>query len=186
MPRSKPWIPRVPQIISDLEASQVEQWDRRSVQSLFQIPASSAKLLMAAIGARVEGRTLVVSREQLLQYLACSPEGQEAAKEARRRRQFARNMTQVRQEWIEEIQPMHEKRFMAPTHYKKTRLKNLRNVTFEPGELRIRFRGRDELASTLLQFAYGLMNDWDKFESICLETEQMQPQQPTEKELTAG
>lgn len=186
MPRAKGFIARIGQILTDLEAFPGEKMIRSDIERIFQIPGSSAKNLMSVVGAaRDEAHRLTVSRDTLLQYLKCSPEGRAITAEASRRRKFAANLTQARQEWIEQVQPLHQVEFRVPTRYKKTRLRDLRQVSFEPGELRIRYAGRVDLASTLMQLSEALANDWSTFESVCDFTEQ-QMSNPDSSGATEG
>src|SRR5689334_9093919 len=86
MARPRLWIPRIPQIMEQLEQSEAVHLSRWDVEQLFQVGRSAALELMRAAGSTSPG---FVSREALLGYVRFLPEGQAAELERQRRGRVA-------------------------------------------------------------------------------------------------
>ena len=159
MPRPKPWVPRIPQIIEHLKKRDSTHLTRVEVEELFDIRHSAASDLMNLAGRSSTG---LVSREALITYLQCSPEGQAAQQELERRRKVAR----VLNESAEDLK-YRGVELPVTSLDEWARFRDLPDVRFERDQhgsmLIVRYSSVLDLLATLWRFVKAVGNEWQEF-----------------------
>lgn len=171
MPAVKSWFPRIPLILQHLESSAQPVYTRAELQTLFQIGRSQAAALMQIAGGEVHGMEATVSRDNLRYYVTRCPEADAYLKETARQEALAKQL----------LQTSEEKRQRAATisatkpKDEWTRWRDIANVSFEAGMLRIAHSGQDDLMHTLWLMSKALANEPKEFARLCGEVEQVKP-----------
>lgn len=173
MPRPKPWLGRIANIVKHLEQLPDLSLTRRDVQQLFGIGRSAATDLMDVVGIRPvrapDGGTLVTT-DALLHYLRNSHDAENAMAEAARRQRLAAQLAEASEE-----QKLRSIRLPVSPADQWCTLADLPNITIENGILRVAFSSPEELMADLYRLAKAAGNDWDAFLRACA------PQRPEKK-----
>ncbi len=169
MARQSSWNHRIPEIMDALNESRQLFFDRRDIESLFQIGRTAAGKLMGTVGAAsLAGevaavgsglQALVVSKTALVVYLARGKNSLAHIKERARRQELGQRMLRAREETA-----LRSRAIPAAPSSPQRRLGDLPNVQILRGELRVRFSGPEDLLRQLWELSQAIGNDWQSFE----------------------
>jgi hypothetical protein len=164
MPRQKPWVNRIVQIIEALHASEVDSFKRRDVEQMFGVARSAATELMTIAGMvrRRDGTEAFVTKENLLFYLRNSPDGQNAMTELARRKRLGQTLQKASEE--ARLRAIH---LPVTSADEWTRFVDLPNVSVQPGVLTVLFSSPEDLFGQLYRFAKAAGGEWDAFLKMC-------------------
>jgi hypothetical protein len=161
MPGQPTWIESVPQILETLEAPGSPPFlDRPAVEKLFGIRRRQAIHLLRRCGGFLVGKTFLVPRETMLQFLR-DPQQQTAAQDEQGR--FER-LTAVLGEARADL---HQKRVPIPAVKETLRLELSglpAGIRLEPSQLTVEFQRPTELLEKLFALSQALANDYESFE----------------------
>lgn len=163
MARQKTWIERIPLILQHLENDPKPLYMRSDIQALFITGRSQAADLMKVIGAETRnGVEATVSRDNLRAYVAGCPEARQLLEDIARRKQMEKRLIQTEEERV-------QKAVKIPGAHRVewTKWKDLPQVTFEPGEVRIKHSGLADFLRTLWLISQAAANQPAKLEELC-------------------
>jgi hypothetical protein len=169
MARTKPWVPRIPQILQAVESSEVPYWTRPEIEQLFGIGRSAAWELMQLVGVSpgaAQGAEHRVTRSNLLHYLKHGREGAEYAQEQARKKKLAGHLNAAaRQQQLRSIK-------LPVERSQEWLLKDLANVSIAAssgggGTMLVVFSDALDLAGQLYKLAEAMGAEWDQFVELC-------------------
>jgi len=160
MPREASWLERVPAIIEQLEAASLPVLDRAAVEQLFGLGRRQAIRLMGSCGGYVSGRTGLVDRTRMLEFLR-QMEADGAVEFAVVRK--ARIMEVLRQA-RRESQSRGIRIPVEPQIFEQQLESLPAGVSLEPGKLTVDFREPVELLEKLFALTQAMANDFHKLE----------------------
>lgn len=171
MPRPKSWIPRIAEILQQLEAETAPDYTRSQVEQLFKLGADQATQLMEVAGYSerpqpgIGGRT---SRTSLLFYVKNCREGQDAIREIERRQRLSQKLEAAKADL-----KLRKVELRVTKRDEWTSFTDLTNVEIKPGVMQVVFTPGNpiELISTLFRFAKAVGNDFDEFQRMCSESD---------------
>jgi hypothetical protein len=160
MPDQPTWIERVSEITANVEASPAPFFDRPAIERFFGLRRRQAIALMHRLGGYQIGKTFLVERPALLQFLR-NPERRFAAEvEADRFRSVLDTLGRAKEE-------LHFRRIPVPATARVYQLEFdglPEGIEFDPAELRIRFDHPHQLLEKLFALSQALANDYETFE----------------------
>lgn len=162
MGRPKSWIPRIPHILQYLEADLAPHYKRGEVEKLFNVSPTQAKELMWVAGAGRGVDQLIVSRSNLIAYVKHSPEAQEAFRELERRKRLATTLRAADDDAKLRTVPLP-----CSSADEWSKLRDLPNVSIQPGRLVVTFTDPYDLFGTLYRLGKAAGNDWELFQKMC-------------------
>ncbi|MCI0723508.1 MAG: hypothetical protein L0338_31770 [Acidobacteria bacterium] len=162
MPDLPSWIDRLPEITRALEAPDAPPFlDRSAIERLFGLRRRQSISLMHRLGGYQIGKTFLVDRDVLLQFLRDPQRRRVADGEADRFRSVGELLAQTQQE-------LHFRRIAIPATPRvfHLELEGLpEGIDLAPGELRIRFQHPQQLLEKLFALSQALANDYEMFEA---------------------
>jgi hypothetical protein len=159
MPAKPSWLLRVPEIIEEVRCLQAPVVDRATLERMFSVRRRRAIDLMQRVGGYQCGRTYIVNREDILEWLKRIQAEPSFQSEDTRKR----NLTG-------QLNELHRHRAAARITIpalrdaRLTRLPSLpEGITIEPGTLSVLFGTTEELLARLYAFAQLVADDFDAF-----------------------
>jgi hypothetical protein len=164
MPRLPLWYCRVPEILRQLKTSGMPPvLDRPAIEALFAVRRRQAIRLLGAANGYQIGKTFIVDRQALIDYLE-SLEKSGAAPEARaRKRRVALAIHEVAN--YAEAQRVQVR--IRPDALQR-RPDDLRTPIdlVAPGKLQISFQGAEDLLAQIVELAAAAANDFTTFRKL--------------------
>lgn len=162
MPAKPSWFLRVPEILAELESLTVPFLDRPTVERLFLVRRRRANQLMTQFGGFQIGRTFLVDRSQLTEWLRALADGRDFDLESRRRSRVLQSLEEARK-----IQAARRVMVPAPPSKSRPEIEDLPpDIHLRPGELRIEFTGAEDLLRHLVQLTQAIVSDYTRFEDL--------------------
>ena len=161
MPTQPSWLLQLPRIRKVLEELDLPVIDRAGIERIFGVRRRRAIQLMHKFGGYQAGRTFLVERTKVLQALRRIGRDDVEWELARREKLVAEI------EKAEKLLPGRQVRIKVPSLETKTVANLPPGVHLEPGELRIRFAGTEDLLRKLYELGQAIANDFDKFDDVC-------------------
>lgn len=162
MPAKPSWFLRVPEILAELESLAVPFLDRPTVERLFLVRRRRANQLMTRFGGFQVGRTFLVDRNQLMEWLHAVADGRDFDLERRRHARLLQSLEEARK-----VQAARRVRVPAPPEAHSREIQDLPpGIQLRPGELYIQFSGAEDLLRQLVQLSQAIMNDYARFEAL--------------------
>ena len=162
MPAKPTWLLRVPQILDALRALPAPFVDRDTIETLFRLRRRRSIDLMRHFGGYQIGRTFLINKAELVAALERIAAGDEFVWETRRKARLAQAVDRAQRE--------HQARSIridAPPAVLDQGIPDLpRSIQLARGELRIEFRGAEDLLRHLLELSQAIMNDYPRFQSL--------------------
>jgi hypothetical protein len=150
MPRPISWLPRLHEIRRSVVNSVRSHYDRNDLERLFEVQPRSAQLLLELLPTVRLGRSLLVEREALAQFIERLSVAEDVSSEIERIR--SERPGQVRKKL----------RYVVTDEVANATVSSLpSNVVAEAGRLEIRFSTLIELAESLHAVAQALDHDLD-------------------------
>ena len=136
--------------------------DRAALEEVFGVRRRRAIELLHQFGGYQAGKTFLVDRASLLRQLAALESGGEFRQERARRRRLSEGLELAKG-------TLRAKSVLIQGSYEAfdRHLDELPGVQLRPGELRIEFKGTEDLLRQLLELAMAIKNDFGRFEEIC-------------------
>jgi hypothetical protein len=148
MPRPISWLPRLHEIRRSVTNAARSHYDRNDLERIFEVQPRSAQLILELLPTVRLGRSLLVEREALAQFLERLTVAEDVSREIELIR--AEKPSQARKKL----------RYVVTDEVAGATVSSLpRNVTAEPGRLEIRFNTLVELAESLHAIAQALDHD---------------------------
>lgn len=159
MPAQPAWFHRLDTILEMLRGMASSHLDRRAVEQLFRVRERRARQIMAGLPGLQAGNAAAVSRQALIDRLegvaATGPFQWEVHRRARITEDLERTRRQLAGRRL---------RIPAPPDVQERRMNGLSPcILLRPGELRIAFRGAEDLAAKLFELSQAMANDWPAF-----------------------
>ena len=148
MPRPLSWLPRLHLIRRSVANSVRSHYDRHDLEKLFEVQPRSAQLLLELMPTVPLGRSLLVEREALAQFLERLHQADDVPAELERLRAQKPGKTRKKLRYVVTEEAAQATVASLPP-----------NLTAEPGRLEIRFATLVELAQTLHAVAQALDHD---------------------------
>lgn len=156
MPDKPLWYGRLEEAITALETLPFPWVDRAAVERLLGVGRRRAQQILAPCVSRRIGSSGVADRPAFVAHLRKLAAGETAYYERRRRRQLARRLEQLRNDWIERPRLLVE----APRSIARQEFGGLpEGIALAPGEIRLQFRDPTEALEKLLALAMAIGND---------------------------
>lgn len=165
MPDQPSWIQEVPEILEILESPGAPPFlDRPAVERLFGVRRRQAIHLLGRFGGYQVGKTFLVPREAVIDFLRNPRRHVSAELEKDRFERVANALGQARQD-------LHQRRMPIPipadTH--SLEISGLpEGIRLETGRLTVHFDKPVELLQKLFALSQALANDFETFERSCL------------------
>jgi hypothetical protein len=158
MPAQPVWLLRLPAIRAELAGLSAPVLDRASIETVFGVGRRRAIELLHQFGGYLAGKTFLVDRASLLRQLEALEAGGDFRRERSRRRRLSDDLDRAKAALRARAVPIPAPRraFELPL-----------GVQLRPGELRIDFRGTEDLLRQLLELAMAIQNDHERFEALC-------------------
>jgi hypothetical protein len=159
MPAKAAWLLQIPEILAHLEVFDVPVVDRAIIEHLFGLRRRRAIELMHLFGGYQAGRTCLIDRRRLIDYLRSMAEGEDFQRERRRKERLHDKLDQFRRSEAAmrvkiPVQPDVRSRKMADLSA---------GVALEAGHLHIEFSGTEDLLTKLFELSQAAANDFDRF-----------------------
>jgi hypothetical protein len=159
MPAKPAWLLKIPDIVAMLESFDVPVVDRAIIERLFGLRRRQAIELLHRFGGYQTGKTFLVDRHVLIQYLRRLAAGEEFERESRRKERLDGAIDQLRR-----YQTAARVSIPVPPDVFSRKLKDLSpGLALEPGHLHVEFSGAEELLGKLFELAQAASNDYDRF-----------------------
>jgi len=154
------WLHRVEEIMRTLETSRLPVLDRFTIERLFQVSRRQAIRLMERFGGFQAGRTYLVERDDVVQYLVKLARDGSVDRARRRKERLWRGLQQEQAK-----ARARAVRIPIPPQSGEAKLEGLpEGVTLEHGRLEVTFEEPVELLSKLVLLSQALANDYEQFE----------------------
>ena len=136
--------------------------DRAAIEEVFGVRRRRAIELLHHFGGYLAGKTFLVDRASLLRQLEILENGGQFRQERARRRRLSEDLEVASGALRARSVPIQASPEAFDRH-----LDELPGVQLRPGELRIEFKGTEDLLRQLLELAMAIKNDFGRFEEIC-------------------
>jgi hypothetical protein len=150
MPRPISWLPHLHEIRRSVLNSVRSHYDRNDLERLFEVQPRSAQLLLELLPTVRLGRSLLVEREALAQFLERLTAAEDVSSEIERIRSDKPGRVRKKLRYVVTDEVANATVSSLPS-----------NVGVEPGRLEIRFNTLVELAESLHAVAQALDHDLD-------------------------
>ena len=158
-PRWWQHIPEIRQVLADVNLPVI---DRAAVERLFGLRRRQAIELMNRFGGYQAGRTIVISREQVIAGLDAIAAGGEFRQETARRERLANSIEQ-----IQRTRQSEAVRIPISAEVFGSRMDTLgAGVQLRSGKLEIEFAGPEDLLRKLFGLAQAVAGDYAGFEHL--------------------
>ncbi len=156
MPRQPQWYQRVPEAIRALNQFPAPVVDRQGLEHLLGLGRRDAIRLMHRLGGYQCGRTFLVNRDTLAEFLHAVGRGDAWHWEARRRRRVAQDLEEAHRDWEA------RRRVLPVTAPSTAGLPE--SLHLSPGTLEIRFAGTVDLLTQLLMLTRHISENYIAYE----------------------
>lgn len=157
MPDQPSWLQRVPDILNKLSASDAPTvFDRAAVEVLFGLRRRQAIRLLSQCGGYQAGRTFLVPREALLEYLNTRIDSERVSFAVRRKTRILDDLNKSRR--------LSSGQVIIGTRHPERGAFLPHGVHLRPGLLEVRFDSPVQLLEKLFALAQAVSNDFDQFE----------------------
>jgi hypothetical protein len=167
MPDKPLWFDRLPEALRQLEAAPEPWVDRSAIESLLGVGRRRAQQLLAPIGTRRVGTSVVAHRADLISHLKRIAAGEQAFYERQRRKGLWEQLAQARSEWVRQPPVLVE---VSQAQIRSVELDDFEGlpdgVELAPGSITVRFRGPDEALQKLMTLALAISQNRPAFESL--------------------
>jgi hypothetical protein len=162
MAARRQWLLRVPEIRQEVAALDAPVVDRMTFQHLFHVGWRRAIDLMHTFGAYQTGQSLLIDRTVLLQHLEALEAGTEFALEQGRKRRLLESLEKVRghRRAAAVRIPVED-----PT-VERSVASLPAGICLQADNLRLDFRGAEDLLSKLYELARALADDFESFRAM--------------------
>jgi hypothetical protein len=151
MPRTLSWLDRIVPISRTVRDSARSHYDRKDIERLFELQPRAAQQLMAALPSVPVGRTRLVDREALAEFLGKLNDSEKPAETfAQIRAEGGKTVRRKLREFSLQDQPAS---VSSPP----------RMMTIERGKLKVNFQTLEEVAEAMLYLATVFSHDLDGF-----------------------
>jgi hypothetical protein len=157
LPAQPAWLLQLPAIRAAISALDLPVLDRAALEEVFGVRRRRAIELLHRFGGYQAGKTFLIERTSLLRQLEALEAGGDFRHEQSRRRRFVEDLECAKAALRAKAVPIAAPR-AAP---------ELPGVHLRPGELRIEFRGTEDLLRQLLELAMTIQSDYGRFQAIC-------------------
>jgi hypothetical protein len=165
MPDQPSWIEHVPKILEVLECPGAPPFlDRPSVERLFGVRRRQAIQLLGRLGGYQVGKTFLVPREAVVDFLRAPKRRLASDLEKGRFERVANTLGQARQD-------LHQRRvpIAIPAETLRLEISGLpEGIHLETGQLTVCFDKPIDLLQKLFALSQALANDFETFERSCL------------------
>ncbi len=165
MPDKPLWLACVPTAIRELETNSDPWIDRARLQSLLRIGRRRAQQLLASVARRRVGASLLAHRDDVVALIRRMAAGEQGYYDERRRQELWTELSQVRQQWLEQAPVMVEVPNAAVRRVELLDFEGLpEGVELAPGNITVRFSTPDEALEKLLALAMAVSRNRPAFE----------------------
>ena len=186
MPPQLTWLHRLPDIVAQIKGLPSPVIDRSVIEQIFQIQRRQAHKLMAEFGAHQlgsgRGRTLVLTRDELVARLEALVHTEEFERTRLRKQKLATSLLESRERLKHrrvEIRVDPRQRSLGREAWPAT-------LQLSPGRLEIDFTSPNHLAEQLALVALALEDEWETFSASGIVAQSdHQPPPTTTQEATA-
>lgn len=155
MPRKPAWIHRLDTVLDELYRLPAPILDSAAIAKLFAVSPRHARRILGDVLELPAGRSLVVTRADLIDKLHRLQADPAHREESRRMQRVARQIDALRE---------HAQARQIPIRRRPPGIPS--TVDLEPGRLEIRFASGAELLEQLLQLAQRIAGDFQWFEEV--------------------
>ena len=153
------WFKRLPEILAQIDAlERRHQFDRESIEVLFDLQTSAAIKLLEQFGAEKIGGSYWISRKNLLirlNRMAQTGSFKDAlAHESERRRKIADTIREAKEEQL-----LRRKQIPVTPESRHKNLDELDGTTLEPGRITITFESPEQALTRLMELAWAIAGD---------------------------
>lgn len=162
MPPQPAWFHRLEEILATLRSLEISHLDRSAVEKLFRVRERRARQLMAGLPCLQVGNAVAVDRQALIARLEKTTQNHRFQWEVTRRTRVADSLETLRKYAL-------ARQIRVPTGVdtRARRVPDLaEGIELRRGELRIQFRGAEDLAAKLFELSQAMANDWQTFALI--------------------
>lgn len=159
MPAKPQWFPRVPEILSALEAVKTPVVDRASIEKLFRVSRRRAIQLMHRFSGYQTGKTFLVDRNQLIQQLQAIQDGESFSKEMKRRE---RVLHQLEEAW--RLQKARAVKIPVSRNAPNDIQGLPEGVNLHEGQLVVEFVDAEDLLRKMYELSQAAARDYYAFE----------------------
>ena len=157
MPAQPAWFHRLEEILEELRALEISHLDRLAVQRMFGVKERRARQIMAGLAGLRVGNAFAVERQALIARFENTAGGARFRWEIARRGRLTEELDRTRQQ-------LAARRVRIKVEARERTEKNLAaGIELRPGELRIQFRGAEDLAAKLFELSQAMASDWTAF-----------------------
>ena len=159
MPAKTVWFMKIPEILEQLEAFDVPVLDRAMIEKVFGLGRRQSIELLHRVGGYQAGRTFLVDRHRLIEYLRRLADGEEFLRESRRRERLGKTLDEMRRH-----QAAARIKIPVPPDVFDCNVADLsKGVRLEPGHLNVEFTSALDLLGKLYELSQAAANDFDRF-----------------------
>ena len=186
MPPQLTWLHRLPDIVAQIKGLPSPVIDRSVVEQIFQVQRRQAHKLMAEFGAHQlgsgRGRTLVLTRDELVAWLEALVHTEEFERTRLRKQKLATSLLESR----ERLKHRRVEVRVDPRQRSQGREAWPATLQLSPGRLQIDFTTPNHLAEQLALVALALEDEWETFSAPGIVPQNnQQPPPTTTQEATA-
>ena len=167
MPATPAWHGRIPAIRATLERLEAPLLDRAAVETLFGLGRRQAIRLLAALGGHQAGKTFLVTREALLEYLDALATRRPIVSEIARRSRVRDALLALEAEARASVPSARQEKALAmpvaapPQPGRESWPEGVSLA--RPGELLIRFENAEELLGRIFALTENAATDFEGF-----------------------
>jgi len=159
MPAQPVWFHRLNEILTGLRELEITHLDRLAVQKLFGVAERRARQIMAGLPGLRVGNAFAVERQALITRMENTVAGERFQWETSRRGRLAEELDRTRQQLTARCVVIP-----TPANVRDRSMTDLgAGIELGSGELRIQFKGAEDLAAKLFELSQAMANDWHSF-----------------------
>lgn len=162
MPARPSWYPRIPDILAEVEAMTIPVLDRSVIERLFGLRRRRSITLLHEFGGYQVGRTFLVPRQAVVDFLHRTQGGEAYDREERRRARLVESLEHIRRHRA--AAQVHIP--AAPDVWERTLGGLPEGIELRQGEMRITFDGAEDLLRKLLEVSQAAANDFETFRKV--------------------
>ena len=167
MPAAPAWHGRIPAIRATLDQLDTPLLDRAAIETLFGLGRRQAIRLLATLGGHQAGKTFLVTREALVQYLDALATRRPIISEIARRSRVRDALLMIEAEAQASVPSARQEKALAmpvAAPPQSGRESWPEGVSLDrPGELRIRFQSAEELLGRIFALTEDAATDFESF-----------------------
>ncbi len=156
MPDKPSWFLEIPSILERLRSMRAPVVGRAVIESEFGLKRRQAIYLMNKVGGWQAGRTFLIERLKLVEWLEGQARGEDFAIEERRRSRLHASLAEARRTFS-----ARQIRIESGSLPSAEGLPD--GIELRRGELRIEFAGAEDLLKKLFELSQAIASDYDEF-----------------------